>query len=213
MKSSKITHKITQGMYILTVPGGGCVVDAVMRAGNSQNQPLIAVSIAKCNHSNQLLHDQTKFALSVLGEDAKPELIQTFGFKSSRDTDKYTDVKTQEVAGVPVISDSLGYMVMEKIDTIETETHTIFIGRLVEGSVLQDDARPMTYDYYQEHKSNLTDASARESQDDLAQATTEQGKTAWVCTVCGYVYYGDEVPDDYRCPLCGLGKAYFKKQS
>ena len=58
----------------------------------------------------------------------------------------------------------------------------------------------MTYAYYQEHK------------DELTKTTTTQGKTAWVCTVCGYVYYGDEVPDDFICPLCGLGKAYFKKK-
>lgn len=58
-------------------------------------------------------------------------------------------------------------------------------------------------------KKELTEA---ESKEDLTKSTTEQGKTAWVCTVCGYVYYGDEVPDDYKCPLCGLGKEYFKKQ-
>lgn len=225
MKNPQITHKITQGMYILTVPGGGCVVDAVMRAGNSQNQPLIAVSVAKHNHSNQLLHEQDKFALSILGENADPALISTFGFQSGRDTDKYANTKTLEVAGVPVIKDSLGYMVMDKIDTIEGETHTTFIGRLIEGDILQDGAQPMTYTYYQAHKAELTasdkeaipDAkvsdAASESQEDLTRTTTEQGKTAWVCTVCGYVYYGDEVPDDYRCPLCGLGKAYFKQQA
>lgn len=210
MKNSQITHKITQGMYVLTAQGGGCIVDAVMRAGNSNDQPLVAVSVAKKNHSNQLLRDQDKFALSVLSEQANPELIQTFGFKSARDTDKYASIATEEVAGVPIIKDSIGYMVVEKIDAIENDSHTIFIGRIIEGDIFQDAARPMSYAYYQEHKNDLI---ASESKDDLKKASTEQGKTAWVCTVCGYVYYGDEVPDDYRCPLCGLGKEYFKKQA
>ena len=58
----------------------------------------------------------------------------------------------------------------------------------------------MSYGYYQEHK------------DELLKVTTEQGKTAWVCSVCGYVYYGEELPEDFKCPLCGVGKEYFRKQ-
>ena len=85
-----------------------------------------------------------------------------------------------------------------KVDAIDTDTHTLYIGRMVEGDVFSD-AMPMSYAYYQAHKGKLT------------RATSEQGKTAWICTACGYIYYGDEVPDDYKCPLCGLGKSYFKK--
>lgn len=198
MKNPKITRKITQGMYVLTTTGGGCIVDAVSRVGGSE-QPLIAVAVAKTNHSHKLLRENDKFALSVLGEDADPKIIQTFGFRSSKDINKCAECQTTEVAGVPVVENSLGYMVCEKVDAIDTETHTLFIGRMVEADVLSDKT-PMTYAYYQERKEELT------------KSTSEQGKTAWVCTVCGYVYYGDEVPDDYKCPLCGLGKEYFKKQ-
>lgn len=200
MKNSKITHKITQGMYILTTKGGGCVVDAVARVGGSSDNALIAVAVAKNNKSNELLKENDKFALSVLGEKVNPELIQNFGFKSSRDFDKLSHCETEEVEGVQIITDSLGYMVLEKIDSIDNDTHTVFIGKLVEADVFKNDDAPMTYAYYQEHK------------EELQKVKTEQGKTAWVCTVCGYIYYGDEVPDDYRCPLCGLGKEYFKKK-
>ena len=200
MKNTKITHKITQGMYILTVPGGGCVVDAVSRVGGSGDQALISVAVAKSNHSHKLLSANDKFALSVIGEKTNPELIKTFGFQSSKDVDKCAQCQTEEVAGVPVVKESLGYMVFEKVDAIENETHTIFIGKMIEADLYDAAATPMTYAYYQEHK------------DELMKVATAEGKTAWVCTVCGYVYYGDEVPDDYICPLCGLGKAYFKKK-
>lgn len=201
MKNSKITRKITQGMYVLTTPGGGCVVDAVARVGGSSDQAFVAVAVAKTNKTNELLQENTKFALSILSEQANPELIQNFGFKSARDFDKLACVETEEVAGVEIIQDSIGYMVFDKIDAIENETHTLFIGRLIEADLFAADAEPMTYAYYQEHKDSLT------------KMETKQGKTAWVCTACGYVYYGDEVPDDYKCPLCGLGKAFFKKKT
>lgn len=200
MKNSKITRKITQGMYVLTTAGGGCVVDAVSRVGGSSEDALVSVAIAKTNKSNELLHEDDKFALSVLSEQTNPELIQNFGFKSARDFDKLASVETEEVEGVEIIKDSIGYMVFEKIDAIENETHTLFIGRLIAADLFEPDAEPMTYAYYQEHKDSLT------------KTTTEQGKTAWVCTACGYIYYGDEVPDDYKCPLCGLGKSFFKKK-
>ncbi len=200
MKNPKITHKITQGMYVLTVPGGGCVVDAVARVGSSGDQVLVAVSVAKTNHSHKLLSDNARFALSVLGEHCDPDIIKTFGFNSSKDIDKCTTCETMEISDVPVLKKSVGYMVLDKFDQIENDTHTIFIGKLIEGDILDDSAQPMTYAYYQDHK------------DDLAKASTTAGKTAWVCKACGYIYYGEEVPDDYICPLCGLGKAYFEKK-
>ncbi len=198
MKNPKITRKISQGVYILTTKGGGCVVDAVSRASAGE-QPLFTVAIAKTNHSHQLLQDNDRFALSVLGEKSNPDTIQTFGFCSSKDVDKFANCETDEIEGVPVVKNTLGYMVFEKVDAIDADTHTIFIGRMIEADVIQDEA-PMTYAYYQEHK------------DDLVKTTTAKGEAAWVCKVCGYVYYGDEVPDDYRCPLCGLGKEYFIKK-
>lgn len=200
MKNSKITRKITQGMYVLTTEGGGCIVDAVARVGGASDQALIAVAVAKNNKTNELLQKADKFGLSVLGEKANPKLIETFGFKSSRDIDKYSDHQVIESEGVKVIKESLGYMILQKVDAIENDTHILFIGKMIEGDIFDDKDQPMTYAYYQEHKN------------DLVKMPTEQGKTAWVCTVCGYVYYGDEVPDDYRCPLCGLGKEYFKKK-
>lgn len=187
-------------MYILTTTGGGCVVDAVARVGASGEQPLVAVAVAKTNKTNELLAANSKFALSVLGKDADAGLIQTFGFKSARDIDKYSDVETSQIEDVEIIKNSLGYMVFEKVDAIENDTHTVFIGKLIEGDLFEPDAEPMTYAYYQDHKEELT------------RVTTTESKTAWVCTACGYIYYGEEVPDDFICPLCGLGKNFFKKK-
>ena len=58
----------------------------------------------------------------------------------------------------------------------------------------------MSYGYYQEHK------------EELLKVKTENGKTAWVCSVCGYIYYGEELPQDFKCPICGVGREFFNKK-
>ncbi len=198
MKNKKITRKITQGMYVLTTKNGGCIVDAVSQISAGDN-PLIAVSVMKKNYTNELLKDNEKFALSVLDMDVNPEIIKTFGFNSMRDINKFENVETTIVDDVNIIDNSLGYMILEKIDSIDNDTHTLFIGRLIEADMFED-KEPMSYGYYQEHK------------EELLKVTTEKSKTAWVCTICGYIYYGDELPEDFTCPICGVGRNLFKKQ-
>jgi len=197
MKNKKITRKITQGMYVLTTKGGGCVVDAVSQVSAGDN-PLIAVAVMKKNYTNELLKKNNKFALSVLSMEVNSDIIKTFGFNSSTDINKFENVKTTQVEGLNIINDSLGYMVCEVIDMIENDTHTLFIGKMIEADVLSD-KEPMSYGYYQEHK------------EELLKVTTSSGKTAWLCTVCGYIYYSEELPEDFKCPICGVGREYFKK--
>ena len=198
MKNKKITHKISQGMYILTTVDGGCVVDAVSQVSAGE-EPLIAVAVMKKNFTNELVKKHRKLAISVLGMNVNMELVKIFGFNSMRDMNKFENVDYDVIEGINVIKDSLGYMMCDVIDAIENETHTLFICKMYEGDVYSQD-EVMTYGYYQEHK------------DELLEVKTENNRTAWVCNLCGYVYYGDEVPDDFKCPICGAGKEYFSKK-
>ena len=198
MKNKKITRKITQGVYVLTTNGGGCVVDAVSQVSAREN-PFISVAVMKNNYTNELMHKNNTFALSVLSKNVDPEIIKTFGLHSMRDMDKFKKIKTTTIENLPTIDDSLGYMICEKIDTIENDTHTLFIGKLIEADVYKEE-EAMSYGYYQEHK------------DELLKVKTEQGKTAWVCSICGYVYYGEELPKDFKCPVCGVPSHLFEKK-
>lgn len=198
MKNKKITRKITQGMYVLTTKGGGCIVDAVSQVSAGDN-PLIAVAVMNKNYTNELLKNNQYFSLSILGMDVNPEIIKTFGLNSMRDIDKFEQIETIEIENIKVIKDSLGYMILEKVDSIQNDTHTLFIGKLIEADVFSE-KEAMSYDYYQHHK------------EELLKVTTEKGKTAWICTTCGYIYYGEEIPEDFKCPICGVGKEKFKKQ-
>lgn len=198
MKNKKITRKITQGMYVLTTKGGGCMVDAVSQI-SATNNPLIAVAVMKNNYTHDLMKKNDLFALSVLGLDVNVDIIKTFGLNSMRDINKFENIPTNEIMDLPIIEDSLGYMICEKIDAISNETHTLFIGRLIEADVYKEEPA-MSYNYYQEHK------------DELLKIKTENGKTAWVCTICGYIYYGDTLPENYQCPVCGVGPEMFEKK-
>lgn len=198
MKNKKITRKITQGMYVLTTKEGGCIVDSVSQVSSGEN-PLIAVAVMKTNYTNELLKRNDRFALSVLGMEVNPEIIKTFGFQSSKDVNKFQDKKITEIEGIPIIDESLGYMVCEIVDSIDNDTHTLFIGKLVEADVFEE-KEAMSYGYYQEHK------------EELLKITTEKGETAWICTVCGYIYYGEDLPENYKCPVCGVGKELFQKK-
>lgn len=198
MKNEKIMWKITQGMYVLTTKNGGCIVDSVSQVSGGEN-PLIAVAVMKKNYTNELLKKDDKFAISVLGMDVDSEIIKTFGFNSARDINKFEKAETMQIKGLEVIKDSIGYMICEIVDSIDNDTHTLFIGKLIEGEVFEE-KEPMSYAYYQEHKN------------ELLKVTTEKGQTAWICTVCGYVYYGEELPEDFKCPICQVGKELFKKK-
>lgn len=197
MKNIKITWKITQGMYVLTTENGGCIVDAVSQVSSGDN-PLISVAVMKKNYTNELLKKNSKFAISILSKDVNPEIIKTFGFNSSRDINKFEKTEITKIEDINIINDSIGYMICEIVDSIDNDTHTLFIGKIIEADVFEE-KEPMSYGYYQEHKEEL-----------LNKVTTEKGKTAWICTVCGYVYYGEELPDDFKCPICGVGKELFK---
>ena len=198
MKNKNVTWKITQGMYVLTTENGGCVVDAVSQVSAGDN-PLISVAVMKKNYTNELLKNNTKFAISILSSDVNPEISKTFGFNSARDINKFERTETIKVDGLEVIKDSIGYMICEIVDSIDNDTHTLFIGKLIEGDIFEE-KEVMSYGYYQEHK------------DELLKTKTEKGEIAWICTVCGYVYYGEDMPDDYKCPICQVGKELFKKK-
>lgn len=196
LKNIKITESITQGMYVLTTEGGGCIVDAVSQISSGEN-PLISVAIMKKNYTNTLLKENNKFAISILSKEVNSEIIKTFGFNSSREIDKYKNVDISRIENINIIKDSIGYMICEVVDLIENDTHTLFIGKVVEADV-QSSKEPMSYQYYQQHK------------EEILKITTQKGKTAWICSICGYICYYDEIPVDYKCPICGVNREHFK---
>lgn len=212
--NTNIFRSMSYGVYAVTAMDGerptGCIANSIMQITSAP--ATVAVSMNHDNYTNQCIRKTGKFAFSILSEESDPGLIGGFGFRSGKDHDKFEGVAYEMAAGMPVLKDSCGYVVCKVIDTMETETHTIFLGEVIEGEVYEGMAEAMTYAYY--HKV-VKGKSPKNAPTYLPEETEEKpeatGKThKWVCQICGYVYEGEELPADYICPICKQGADKFK---
>ena len=147
--NSSALFKLSYGVYVVSTwdegRGTGCTANSAMQITSSP--ATIAVSINHDNYTNECIQKSGKFAISVLGENTDPSIIGTFGFRSGRDFNKFESVK-QEIKGfMPVVADACAYIVCDVIDKMETDTHTVFLGKVTDADVLKEDT-PMTYSYY-----------------------------------------------------------------
>ena len=201
----KVLRNLSYGVYVVTSKENdkkvGCIANSIMQV--TSNPSTIAVSINHDNYTNKVIKENKKFGISILKETSDSKIIGTFGFKTSKDSDKFKDVNFKEEDGIPVITDSCGYMICNVIDVMETETHTVFLGEVTNADDYSDE-NPMTYKYYHEKLKGSSPKNAptyEEKQDDEKKLDKKTKK--WKCKICGYVYEGDTVPEDFVCPICG----------
>ncbi len=215
--NKKVLRNLSYGVYVVstwdTGRATGCIANSIMQITSSP--ATIAVSINHDNYTNACIKNTGKFAVSILSETTDPAIIGTFGFQSGKDVDKFASVNYALKGYLPVVTDSTGYIVCDVIDTMETATHTVFLGEMVEGDVFES-AAPMSYAYYHEVVKGKSPKNAPTyiAEEDDAPAAKE--KETWVCSICKYVYDGEtpfeELPDTYVCPICKQPKTRFKKQ-
>lgn len=206
---NKILRDLTYGVYVIGSLDGerkvGCIANSVMQI--TSNPASIAISINHDNYTNKCIKECNMFSVSILNEESNPNIIGTFGFSSSKDTDKYNDFDYELVENIPVIKDSNGYMVCEVTSVLETETHTIFIGKVINMNKY-DNKNVMTYKYYHEVLKGSSPKKAPTYQENIAE---EIKGNRWKCMICGYIYEGEELPLDFKCPICGQGIEAFEK--
>ena len=213
--NKNVFRNLSYGVYIIsTLDGGrstGCVANSIMQI--TSEPATIALSMNHDNFTNSCIAASGKFAVSILSETSASSLIGQFGFQCGKDVDKFDGVGFTVKEGLPVIDDSCGYIVCNVIDTMETSTHTVFLGEVIDGDILGD-APAMTYAYYH---NVVKGKSPKNAPTYLPEDKEESGDgEKWVCSVCGYVYDGptpfEELPDSYKCPVCGQGKDKFCRQ-
>lgn len=141
--------KLSYGMYIVSTKDKGrfcgCVANSIMQITSEPST--IALSINCNNHTNQSIKESGEFSVCVLGEDTDPLIIGTFGFRSSKDFDKFENINHKIINNLPVCSDTCAYFLCKLKNSVEAGTHTIFIGEITCCDILNDDT-PMTYSYY-----------------------------------------------------------------
>ncbi len=206
---ANILRDLSYGVYIVSAIDTrpiGCVANTVMQI--TSDPKTIAISINHDNYTNEIIKKTRVFAVSILNEDTNPEIIGTFGYKSSRDIDKFENFSYEELDGIPVIADAKGAFTCEVTDTLETSTHTIFLGTLKSEKAFKE-GTPMTYKYYHEVKKGKSPKNAPTYEEPVVNSNST--KTVWRCSICGYEIETDELPDDFKCPICGVGKENFEK--
>lgn len=201
--NKKAMYKLTYGLFVLTSgkdgKDSGCIINTAGQVTSEPNRTSIAVN--KANFTHDLVKESGRFNVSVLSEDASFDTFRRFGFQSGRDVDKfagYSDCKRSENGLYYVTAGTNAYISAVVEQTIDLGSHTLFIAAVEDMEILSDTASA-SYAYYQESIKPKPEKQA------------SGGKTVWRCTVCGYIYEGEELPEDYVCPLCKHPASDFEK--
>lgn len=198
-------HNMSYGVYVVTTLDQdrpvGCIANSIMQISSAP--PTVAVSLNHDNYTNRCITKAGQFAFSILSEKSNPGIIGTFGFHSSRDINKFTEFSYITKQKLPVLTDACGYVLCHVRDIMETETHTVFLGEVIDANTLDTSAPPMTYAYYHQVIKGKTPKNAPTYLQEKVTDTPEKRLGRWECQICGYVYEGESLKKDFRCPICG----------
>ncbi len=200
----KAMYAISYGLFVLTARDGkdnGCITNTVMQVTSEPNR--ITVAVNKANYTCGMIEKSGCFTASVISQKADFELFRRFGFQSGRDTDKlagFDAVKRTANGTLAVTEGTNAYICADVERTVDLGSHTLFIASVTDMDVLSADPSA-TYAYYQEH--------IKPKPRPVGQ--TAAGQTVWRCTVCGYEFVGEELPEGFICPICKHPASDFEK--
>ncbi|MCF0145026.1 MAG: flavin reductase [Eubacterium sp.] len=190
--------RIGYGLYVVTCNDGtkdnGLIVNAVTQLTDNPNR--VAVTINKRNFSHDVIKKTKKLNVNCLSVEAPFSVFEHFGFQSGRNVDKFADYEgLRSDNGLMFLPRYINaFLSLDVQNYIDMDTHGMFICTVSEARVMSD-KDTMTYTYYQQN---------------VKPKPKTEGKKGFVCTVCGYIYEGDELPEDFICPLCKHGAADFE---
>ncbi len=196
---NKALFKIGYGLYVVTSRDGdkdnGLIVNTVTQLTDT---PLrVAVNVNKLNYSHDIIKKTGKLNVNCLNVEAPFSVFQEYGFVSGRDKNKFEGKEIVRSAnGLAVLTNYVNSIISLKVDQyVDLGTHGMFICSVTESKVINN-VETMTYNYYQAN---------------VKPKPQTEKKKGYVCKVCGYVYEGDELPEDFVCPLCKHGPADFEE--
>jgi flavin reductase (DIM6/NTAB) family NADH-FMN oxidoreductase RutF/rubredoxin len=214
--------KITYGLFIVSsgdkIQGNGFISNTVFQV--SSEPPRFATCCNKNNFTAGLITRTGAFSVSILGQDASPEIMGRFGFKSGKDFEKFEGMSVEYgETGVPIVlNDCIAFLECKVIQTIDTGTHIMFIGELIQSEMIDNKKEPLTYLYYRQVKKGFAPKNAPtyidKSKLEISKPVTSVKK--YKCAVCGYIYNEEEenvkfsdLPETWICPVCGSEKSEF----
>lgn len=193
--------KISYGLFVLTAKDAdfdnGCIINTVSQVTDTPKR--ISITVNKANLTHDMIVKTGEFNVSVLTTEAPFKVFQHFGFNSGRDMNKFENCEDIERSdnGIAYISKYTNSYISAKVISAEDYgTHTLFVADVTEAHVLSN-VPSVTYDYYFQHIKPAPKPLPKEQK-------------GFVCKICGYVYEGDTLPDDFICPLCKHGAEDFE---
>lgn len=196
-------YNLSYGLFVLTACAdgrdSGCIINTAGQVTSSPNR--ISITVNKDNFTHDLVRDSGRFNISILSEKANFDIFKHFGFQSGRDVDKFEGYQAcrRSENGLYYITEGTNAYISATVEqAIDLGSHTMFIASVDDMDVISSDPSA-TYAYYQ--------SSIKPKPEQIAS----QGKTVWRCTVCGYIYEGEELPADFICPLCKHPASDFEK--
>ena len=201
----KAIYKLSYGLFVLTAKEGekdnGCIINTAIQAASTPNQ--LSICVNKQNYTHDMVKRTGEFTVSVLSQNAEFGMFKHFGFQSGRDVNKFENFTqcSRGANGIYYITEGTNaYLSVKVKKTEDLGSHTMFIGEITDMEVLSE-APSVTYDYY------LNNIKPKPQ----AVGTAEGGQTIWRCTICGYEYVGEELPEDFICPICKHPASDFEK--
>lgn len=206
----KALYNLSYGLFCVTAEDGGFkngfISNTVMQITSTPLKIILGVN--KQNKTHDMIANSGKFNVSILSEKCTMDIIKRFGFQSGRDVNKFDgfeDFKLSE-NGLPYLTKGANSVLSCKVtSSIDVGTHTLFFAEVTDTEVLNDE-KSLTYAYYQ---STLKNSGTKS--EDKPKTENSSGKHHWKCTICGYIYEGDSLPEDFVCPLCKHGAEYFEQ--
>ena len=191
--------KLGYGLYVVTCHDGkkdnGLIVNTVMQV--TVNPDHIMIAINKQNYSHDVIKKSGVMNVNCLTESAPFAVFEAFGFKSGRDTDKFAGCAPKRSAnGLAVLPRHINAFLSLQVESYtDLGSHGMFLCKITESEVISNDPS-MTYAYYHANVKPKPQA---------------QKKKGYVCKICGYVYEGETLPEDFVCPLCKHGASDFEE--
>jgi len=224
MIDSKAFRPMSYGVYIISAVDGdfraGCVANTLVQVASKPAR--VSIALNKENATTDVVLKSGKFEAAVLAETATMELIGRFGFHTSTELDKFAETSfAVDGQGVPYVTDhAVAHVGATVVESIDVGTHMLIVGEVYEAEVLAA-ADPMTYAYYHLVKGGKTPPKAATFEEaaptepvangPAAEAAPGEKRYGWQCQICGHIIEVDELPDDFECPICGMGKEMFER--
>ena len=220
MMNEKALFQIGYGLYLVSANENGkdnaCIVNTVMQV--TQNPIRLLVSVSNQNLTHDMIKNTGKLTVSVLTEKTPFAEYSHFGYQSGKKVDKFEDFEdvTRCANGCYRLNrNSSAYFCGTVCDSFVLDTHTMFLVDVTDADIVSSQT-PVTYDFYQKYvkqpyKPAAKKAEATKADGGNANAEGSKANNSYVCKVCGYVYEGESLPEDYICPICKHGASDFEK--